>query len=127
MTRVVVDASVLAAVTFREPGYEPWARRLDNASVFAPWILQFEMANIAWKKSRKQPNDGVAILTQLRTALDATGGIQWTDVNLVDVVLVAQATGLTPYDASYLWLAGSLGADLVTLDKRLAAAGAAAI
>jgi predicted nucleic acid-binding protein len=127
VTRVVADASVLAAVTFREPGYEPWARRLAGALVFAPWLLQFEMANIALKKTRKHPNDGVAILTQLRTALDATSGIQWTDVNLVDVVLVAQATGLTPYDASYLWLAGSLGADLVTLDTRLAAAGAAAI
>lgn len=124
MTRVVADASVLAAVTFRESGFEPWVRRLDGASLFAPAILQFEMANIAWKKIRKQPNDGVAILTQLRSALDATGGIQWMDVNVTDVVLVAQATGLTPYDASYLWLAGSLGANLVTLDKRLEAASA---
>ena len=127
MTRLVADASVLGAVTFREPDSEPWARRLEGASLFAPWILQFEMANIAWKKIRRQPHDGVAILTQLRSALDTTGGIQWMEVNLVDVVLVAQATGLTPYDASYLWLAGSLGADLVTLDQRLAAASAAAI
>jgi predicted nucleic acid-binding protein len=44
------------------------------------------------------------------------------DVNLTDVVLIAKATGLTPYDASYLWLAASLGADLLTLDKRLIAA-----
>jgi predicted nucleic acid-binding protein len=29
---------------------------------------------------------------------------------------------VTAYDASYLWLAGFLGADLVTLDDRLAAA-----
>jgi len=35
-------------------------------------------------------------------------------------VLLALRTGLTPYDASYLWLAGYLGADLVTLDERLA-------
>ena len=40
---------------------------------------------------------------------------------MTDVVLIAQATGLTAYDASYVWLAGSLGADLVTLDKQLAA------
>ena len=43
------------------------------------------------------------------------------EVNVTDVVLVAQATGLTPYEASYLWLAGSLGADLLTLDKQIAA------
>ena len=40
----------------------------------------------------------------------------------VDVVLLATATGTTAYDASYLWLAASLGADLVTLDDRLAKA-----
>jgi predicted nucleic acid-binding protein len=33
----------------------------------------------------------------------------------------ARLTGLTAYDASYLWLAGWLEADLVTLDRRLAA------
>lgn len=114
-------------MTFREPGHEPLARRLKGAALFAPVILQFEMANVAWKKIHRAPTDGVAILTQLRSALDTVGGIQWMDVNVTDVVLVARATGLTPYDASYLWLAGSLGADLLTLDKRLAAASAEAI
>ena len=40
-------------------------------------------------------------------------------MDIADVTLVAQALGVTAYDASYLWLAGYLGADLVTLDKRL--------
>ena len=31
-------------------------------------------------------------------------------------------TGLTTYDASYLWLANDLGIELVTLDRRLATA-----
>lgn len=123
----MADASVLAAVTFQEPGFEPLARQLKGASLFAPAILEFEMANIAWKKIRRQPTEGVAILTQLRSALDSTRGIQWMDVHLTDVVLIAKATGLTPYDASYLWLAASLGAELLTLDKRLVAATAAAI
>jgi predicted nucleic acid-binding protein len=35
---------------------------------------------------------------------------------------LAEATGLTAYDASYLWLARALGAELVTLDRKLAAA-----
>ena len=34
---------------------------------------------------------------------------------------VAKDTGLTAYDASYLWLARHLGAELVTLDTKLAA------
>ena len=37
----------------------------------------------------------------------------------------ATATGLTAYDASYLWLARQLGAELVTLDSQLAKAEAA--
>jgi predicted nucleic acid-binding protein len=34
----------------------------------------------------------------------------------------AEAPGLTACDASYLWLARALGAELVTLDRKLAAA-----
>jgi hypothetical protein len=44
--------------------------------------------------------------------LDRTG-IIWHDVDIPDVVLIAQTLGITAYDASYLWLAGSLGADLI--------------
>ena len=36
----------------------------------------------------------------------------------------AAATGLTAYDASYLWLTRQLDADLVTLDQQLARADA---
>lgn len=36
----------------------------------------------------------------------------------------AAATGLTAYDASYLWLARQLGVELVTLDRQLAKAAA---
>jgi predicted nucleic acid-binding protein len=39
-----------------------------------------------------------------------------------EVVALAEATGLTAYDACYLWLARTLRADLITLDRRLAAA-----
>ena len=55
-------------------------------------------------------------------ALAARRGIVWHDVDAVDVALLAHATGLTVYDASYLWLAGWLEADLITLDRELAAA-----
>lgn len=127
MNRVVADASALAAVTFREPGVEAMALRLLGAEVFAPRILQFEMANVAWKRMRRQPGEALATLTLLQAALGEGSHIQWMDVNITDVALIAQATGLTPYDASYLWLAASLGADLVTLDRRLHAASAAAV
>ncbi len=122
MNRVVADASALAAITFQEPGVDDVKLRLMGAQVFAPRILQFEMANVAWKRIRRQPEGAVATLTLLHAALGEGSDIHWMDVNVTDVVLIAQATGLTAYDASYLWLAASLGADLVTLDTRLAAA-----
>jgi len=41
-----------------------------------------------------------------------------------DVVELALDSGLTTYDASYLWLARELGASLATLDAGLRAAAA---
>jgi predicted nucleic acid-binding protein len=58
VTRVVVDASALAAVAFNEPGAD-------------------------------------------------------------EVAMLAISTNLTAFDASYVWLAGMLGADLVTLDEKI--------
>ena len=123
MKRLVVDASALAAVVFQEPEEETVSQRLDGAIVFAPALLQFELASAAWKKVRQRPADAARILSALSLALDGRWNLNWQDVQPTDVVLVAQATGLSVYDASYLWLAGALGAELVTLDARLAAAG----
>jgi predicted nucleic acid-binding protein len=122
LTRLVVDASALVALVFQEPEGDAVRQRLEGATVFAPELLRFELANTAWKKIRRQPDDAAKILTALSQALDDRFGLIWQDVGAGDVVLLAHATGMTAYDASYLWLAASLGADLVTLDDRLAKA-----
>jgi predicted nucleic acid-binding protein len=122
VTRIVVDASALAALVFQEPQGEAVRHRLDGAAVFAPDLLRFELANTAWKKVTRQPADAAKILTALSLALDDRSGLIWQDVDAHDVVLLAHATDTTAYDASYLWLAATLGADLVTLDDRLARA-----
>jgi predicted nucleic acid-binding protein len=118
--RVVVDASALAAIAFGEPAGEVVGRRLEGAAVFAPVLLKFELANTAWKKARRHPQDSAAIFRALATALNDRWGIIWREVDIADTAFVAQALGVSAYDASYLWLAGSLGADLVTLDEPLA-------
>ena len=124
MTRVVIDASAMAALVFQEPGAASIRDRLEGASVFAPSLLQYELANVAWKKARRQPDDAVRSLGALSVALDRDWGLTWREVEAADVVMIAVATGLTSYDASYLWLAGALGADLVTLDTKMAEASA---
>ena len=122
MRRVVVDASALAAVVFEEPSSDDVAPRLQRAAVYAPTLLKFELTNTAWKKMRAPGADRDAVLTALDKALAPRRGIVWHEVNHTDVALIARETGLSTYDASYLWLAGWLGADLVTLDQRLEAA-----
>jgi predicted nucleic acid-binding protein len=125
MTPAVVDASALGAVVFQEPGCEEVARRLRGRTVYAPALLRFELASIAWKKARQRPADMGRLLTALALATDDGCGIVWHRIDPTDVVLVAFATKLSTYDASYLWLAGYLGANLVTLDGPLSRAGAA--
>jgi predicted nucleic acid-binding protein len=122
MNPVVLDASALAALVFQEPGFERVAERLEHANVCAPTLLKYELANVALNKSRRQPDDAARIVAALAVAFDDQSDINWYDINASDVALIAMATGTTTYDASYLWLAGSLGADLVTLDKGLARA-----
>ena len=119
----MVDASAFAAIAFQEPEGARIAAALDGAEVFAPSLLKFELASVARKKIRARPGEASRVITALTFALEAPN-ITWCDVDPSDVVLTSHLTGLTTYDASYLWLAGSIGADLVTLDQRLAGADA---
>ena len=122
MTPVVVDASALAAIVFQERGFEQIVPKLEGKTVYAPHLLPFELANIAWKKARRHPAKAPAIFGALAIALDEKCELVWQHVHATDVALLARATGITAYDASYLWLAGILGANLVTLDEKLVAA-----
>jgi predicted nucleic acid-binding protein len=122
MRRIVVDTSVIAAITFGEPDGPSWAFRLEGAELFAPTLLRYELSSVARKKCRQHPEHVRPVLLALDLALDPRRGITWMDPNAVDVVVLANAAGLTPYDASYLWLAGFLEAGLLTRDRALAAA-----
>jgi predicted nucleic acid-binding protein len=122
MRRVVVDTSALARVVFGEDGGDEVGRALQGADVYAPTLLRYEMQNVALKKCRREPERVRAVIEALERSVDPRAGITWMDPNPMDAVLLANATGLSPYDASYLWLAGFLGADLVTADHELAAA-----
>ena len=50
--------------------------------------------------------------------------IESAEVDHAGVLMLAEQFRLTGYDASYLWLAQRLNAELVTLDRRLARAAA---
>jgi predicted nucleic acid-binding protein len=116
----VVDASALAAILFADPEAEAMAERLDGARLAAPTLLDHESANVCLTKIRRQPNEREAIRAAFRLAHRLN--VKTVAVDYLATLDLAEATGLTAYDASYLWLARSLGGELVTLDRKLAAA-----
>ena len=120
----VVDASALAALLFGEPEAEAVAERLSGARLVAPGLLAFELANVCLIKCRRHPDQRSDLTAALR--LRGRLGVEEVAVDHDDIVELATATGLTAYDASYLWLSRQLGAELVSLDQQLnkAAAGA---
>lgn len=110
----VVDASALAALIFAEPEADTIAGRLEGAWLAAPSLLDYELANVCLIKIRREPSQ--------REALRAAYGmahrlrVETVAVDHASILELAEATGLTAYDASYLWAARALGAELVTLD-----------
>ena len=58
-------------------------------------------------------------------ALYARMPIEIAEVDPADTIQVAEAFGLSSYDAAYLWLAQEVATELVTLDGRLQSAGMA--
>lgn len=119
----VVDASALAALLFGEPEAEAMAERLDGARLVAPGLLAFELANVCLVKTRRHSDQRQALFAGL--GLGSRLGVEEIAVDHAGVVELALETSLTAYDASYLWLARHLGAELVTLDRALDAAARA--
>lgn len=118
----VIDCSALVAMLFDEEAGPEIAVRLGSAILVAPVLLHFEIASVCLKKLRRFPAEREVLLAayQRRHRL----AVETLDVDYAAVLVLADRTGLTVYDASYLWLARSLGAELVTLDVKLAQADA---
>lgn len=115
---LVVDASAIAAVIFGEAEGATIAAHVEDESLLAPSLIDYELANIGWKKSRRHPDRRVELLA----AIDLLAALRITRVPVParDMLALAAETGLSAYDASYLWLAMSRDVELVTLDDRLA-------
>ena len=72
----------------------------------------------SWKKIRRHPDRQ----GELTAAMSGWTHLAITRVRVpvADIVTLAVDTGLSAYDASYLWLALTRDVELVTLDERLA-------
>lgn len=116
----VVDASALGALLFGEPESAAMAARLKDAALVAPALLGFELASVCLKKMRRHPEQRGALLAAF--ALRSSMSIDVVEVDHEAALQLADEKNLTAYDASYLWLAQKLGAELVTLDSQLQSA-----
>jgi predicted nucleic acid-binding protein len=120
VTDKVVDASAVVALLFNELTREEVVPRLRGAALHAPNLIGFEVANACLKKIRAAPAERQALLEAF-SLLNALS-ISLETVNLDAAIILAERTKLSLYDASYLWLARALNAELVTLDDKLARA-----
>ena len=119
MADKVVDASALAALAFAEPAADAVIDQIDGHRLHAPTLVVFELMNVAWKRSKKQPA-ATALFLQALDVLDGLG-LRFRGIDQGEVVRLGLSTGLTAYDATYLWLARALAMPLVTPDKQLGA------
>ena len=113
----VIDASAICALLFGEPEAEEIAGRIAGAHLLSPTLLDFELANVCWKKCRRDPQRQAAHLAAYR--LRDRLAIETLSVDHAEALTLALQTGLTVYDASYLWLSRHLSAELVSLDAAL--------
>lgn len=119
----VVDASAVAAVIFGEADGTTITAHLAGETLIAPQLIDYELAHVCEKKVRRQTHQQDELIAMLKTLERIV--IERVQVPAADIVALALATGLSTYDASYLWLAIDRDAELVTLDRRLASVNTA--
>lgn len=105
-----------------EPSAAPVRARMAEAQLVAPTLLAYEIANVCITRQRGRTDTDFAMVA---FGLFLRWDIRLMAVNHIEVLRLAGSARLSAYDASYLWLARHLGADLVTLDRRLSQAASA--
>lgn len=94
------------------------AERLEGRALFAPTLLVHELATVCLKKGQAAPEKAAAFRSALN--LLPRMGIRQVRIPGEALLNTARETGLTAYDAAYLWLSRELEAELVTLHQQLA-------
>jgi predicted nucleic acid-binding protein len=119
---IVVDASAVVEVVLRRPKAEVLEARMfrRGETIHAPHFIDLEVAHVV----RRHVAAGTASAERAGLALEDLAGLRldrYPHVPLLGVIWTLRHN-FTVYDASYVALADALGAGLLTLDMRLAAA-----
>lgn len=127
MTAFILDCSVAAAWCFEDeaqPETDALLDRLRTAGAVVPALWYWEVANVlagAVRRRRLSSADAAARLNVL-AALPVQADDEGVARAWRETALIAEAEGLTVYDAAYLELAIRTGGELATLDRDLRAA-----
>lgn len=116
----VVDASFLLSFLVPDESADKGEYEdliLGKVGLIAPGLLRFEVGNALLLASRRKRLTAVNARKIIR--LFDNLPIGYKEVNLPEVFLLADKFNLTIYDASYVWLARKLKADLLTHDKEM--------
>jgi len=119
--RLVIDASVLVKMFFKEEHSETSTHLIENASeLLAPDFLWAEVVHVVWKRLRRR-EIGAADATDLvnmmlRVPVTTCGCFELADAAFE----LATRTGCAVYDGLYVALAVRENIPLVTGDQRLA-------
>lgn len=117
---IVVDATVLADFLAGEAALRASAEELmrEDSDWISVGLWRYELGNVLWKKVKFEKSDSEGLRKQLecgaRLLIETA-----EDVNLMATYDTAVQTGLTYYDASYVWLARTRGLTLRTRDKQI--------
>lgn len=114
----VVDASAIGALLFGEADGKWVHDTISGLTPVVPAIFHFELGNTCRTKIRRHPDAADALLDAWLD-WNAQPPVAAMAVDLVDTMHLAREHNLTFYDASYLWLARNVAADLISLDAKL--------
>lgn len=121
---LVVDASVAVAITLEEAGYERYVAILrerggTGGRLLVPAFFWLEVVNVLITRYRQQPRVVLEVVVDLENL--RLESIALDRPHLLLTIDAMERGGLSAYDAAYLALAESAGAQLLTTDRRLAA------
>ena len=119
---IVADANVVAALYFEGVDTEDARRLLEcDGDWLVPELWQHEMLNIAASYA-KFTQTSLARVAVVWEHAAAQFGSRMRPVNMMETLRLAAKSGISAYDAQYVFLAQELGVWLVTQDKKLRAA-----
>ena len=114
----VIDASVAGAIIYQEDRKGEALALIIGAALYAPSLLPYELLSIARTKSVREPGEADNIALALSSASNDLD-ITLVDIDFSETLRLSLRTGLSTYDAGYLYVSLLLDAPLVTFDNRL--------